>query len=69
MSVSVLGLIGMLVFVRESDGRNESTWPHFVTANTVLAIASTIVRATMIFAVASAIGQLKWFQLRAKQHT
>lgn len=65
---SVACIVAMIVFLRILDNKRVPSWASSVSPNAIISVASTASKAAMIFAIAEAIGQLKWLHLKAERH-
>lgn len=57
---SVLALLAIVIILAFVDGRTLPRLPFNITVNTYISFFSTIAKATMLFAVAECLSQLKW---------
>jgi hypothetical protein len=57
---SLVTIVGIIILLSHYNGLPMSDWPYGVTLNAVLSILSTLMKATMVFAVSESLSQLKW---------
>ncbi|OQD74569.1 hypothetical protein PENDEC_c010G03569 [Penicillium decumbens] len=57
---SMVSLIAIIIVLWYYDGRPMPDWPYGITLNALLSILSTVMKATLVFAVSESLGQLKW---------
>lgn len=62
--LSVSCLIALVIILRVYEGRSLPDWPLGITLNTLVAVLSTIMEASMMVPVAACISQLKWIWFR-----
>lgn len=65
-SLSVLSLMGLVVLLAVQDDRPIFDW-HGLTVNALVALLSTVSRASLMFALAEAISQTKWIFFHRSQ--
>lgn len=58
--ISVLALLAIVIILAFVDDRTLPKLPFSITVNTYISFFSTIAKATMLFAVAECLSQLKW---------
>lgn len=59
--VTTVGLFaGIVTVLLKYDGQELPEWPYSININTLIALMSTVLRASMVFVVAEVIGQSKW---------
>ncbi|KAI8283421.1 hypothetical protein K4K60_002717 [Colletotrichum sp. SAR11_57] len=58
--LAVASVVAMIVIPALYHEPPEAEWPFSININTVIALLTTLMRATMLVAVAEAIGQMKW---------
>lgn len=57
---SMISLAAIIIVLWYYDGRPMPDWPYGITLNALLSILSTVMKATLVFAVSESLGQLKW---------
>ncbi|KAF5003079.1 hypothetical protein FDECE_10360 [Fusarium decemcellulare] len=62
--ISIASLIGLIVVLRDVNGKSLPDWPLGLTLNTLIAFLSTICRAAFIIMIAEGLSQLKWLHFR-----
>lgn len=65
--LSITTLFAIIYALRKYDGRNLPTLPHNVSLNFVISTLATVSKSSLLFAVASALGQFKWLWMFFKQ--
>ena len=65
--LSIITLFAIIYVLRKYDGHNLSTLSHNVSLNFVVSILATVSKSSLLFAVASALGQFKWLWMFSKQ--
>lgn len=58
--ISMVSFVAIVIVLRHYNGRPMPDWPYGITLNAVLSIISTVMKATLAFAVSESLGQLKW---------
>jgi hypothetical protein len=59
--LSAFGLMGAIIgILAHFDGQKVPEWPFSINLNTLIALLSTLFRASMLVAVAEILGQIKW---------
>lgn len=59
--VSIACFVALVVVLRKSDGKEQTKWFYDrLTLNGLIALLSTFIRASMMFAVGAGLGQMKW---------
>lgn len=62
--LSILALAAIVILLAIVDNRTLPTLPLNITVNTYISFFSTMAKATMLFAVAESLSQLKWLWFR-----
>ena len=61
ISISFLTFVALVIVLQQYDGQPQIAWPYNqLTLNGLVALLSTITRATLMIPIASAISQSKW---------
>ncbi|KAF2219797.1 hypothetical protein BDZ85DRAFT_41258 [Elsinoe ampelina] len=58
--VSAASLTGVIVLLLVYDGKPTPEWPRVITINSAIAVLTTVMKGTMIFAVSEGLSQIKW---------
>lgn len=58
--ISILALMAIIILLVIVDGKTLPKLPLSITVNTYISFCATIAKATMLFAVAESLSQLKW---------
>lgn len=65
--LSIITLFAIIYVLRKHDGHNLPTFPHNVSLNFIVSTLATVSKSSLLFAVASALGQFKWLWMFSKQ--
>lgn len=58
--ISVLALAGLFAMLRSFNGHARPKWPAYVSINTMVAITTAILKASMMLPITEGISELKW---------
>ncbi|KAG8631205.1 hypothetical protein KVT40_000345 [Elsinoe batatas] len=58
--ISAITLAGVVILLWTRQNKPLPDWPALITLNSIIAVLTTIMKGSMIFAVAEGISQLKW---------
>lgn len=67
--LSIIAFFAIIYALRKHDGHNLSMLPHHISLNFVISILATVSKTSLLFAVASALGQFKWLWMFSKQRS
>lgn len=65
--LSVVAFVATIVILRKYDDHKLPSLPHHVTLNFVVSTLATVTKSSLLLAVASALGRLKWLWMSSKQ--
>ena len=65
--LSMIALSAIICVLYMYDGHHQPTLPHNVSLNFIISTLATVSKSSLLFAVASALGQYKWLWMFSKQ--
>ena len=67
--LSIITLLAIVVILRKYDDRSLPTFSHNVSLNFVVSTLATVSKSSLLLAVTSALGQVKWLWMSSKQRS
>lgn len=65
--LSIIALLTIIYVLRKYEGHNQPTLPHNIPLNFVISTLAAVSKSSLLFAIASALGQFKWLWMFSKQ--
>lgn len=65
--ISVIALGGLILVLKKYDNQPLPSWPSQITLNTIVALLSTVARATLLEPVVQSLSQYKWIWFQKKR--